>query len=216
MMQSQRNTNINGFDYSSFASGLNQPDPHICVFKLTTMKPEISKEAHQIFSDRHARGIFNDTMEARPDSKRLQRRVIAWRYPLCEDLLSQLSSALMRAVPTHHPTAFYLIGSKSGCPEQHLHTDVSKTYIQEISDSEKPFPFQVLVFVDTAGGALTVKLASGLQTVNFEFGDIVVFHGGMVHAGAAYATENVRLHFYMDVKGISREENTIEGVVLNE
>ncbi|ETN04744.1 hypothetical protein PPTG_14532 [Phytophthora nicotianae INRA-310] len=41
-------------------------------------------------------------------------------------------------------------------------------------------------------------------------GDILIFRGDLVHAGAAFDEENVRLHCYVLVKGIHQVENTTE------
>ena len=43
--------------------------------------------------------------------------------------------------------------------------------------------------------------------VQLEMGDIVLFDGDVVHAGAAYAEANTRLHVYLDVHGVEHESN---------
>ena len=44
--------------------------------------------------------------------------------------------------------------------------------------------------------------------VHIEVGDILLFDGDVVHAGAAYTSANTRLHVYLDVAGVGHEANT--------
>ena len=38
-------------------------------------------------------------------------------------------------------------------------------------------------------------------------GDMLIFRGDLVHAGAAFDEFNVRIHAYLDVKGVLRHDN---------
>ena len=40
--------------------------------------------------------------------------------------------------------------------------------------------------------------------VKLQAGDVLIFRGDLVHAGAGIERANVRLHAYMDVKGVPR------------
>ena len=42
--------------------------------------------------------------------------------------------------------------------------------------------------------------------VQLEAGDILLFDGDVVHAGAAYAEKNTRLHVYLDLPGVAEHE----------
>jgi hypothetical protein len=55
------------------------------------------------------------------------------------------------------------------------------------------------------GGALNVKRAGVVERWTFKAGDVCVFRGTVVHSGAAYRENNVRLHYYFDAIASPKE-----------
>ena len=45
----------------------------------------------------------------------------------------------------------------------------------------------------------------GVRMICLEPGDVLVFDGDVVHAGAAYRAPNTRVHVYLDVPSVKRE-----------
>ena len=45
------------------------------------------------------------------------------------------------------------------------------------------------------------------MVVPLEPGDVLVFEGDVVHAGAQYASLNTRVHAYLDAPGVERKVN---------
>ena len=47
-------------------------------------------------------------------------------------------------------------------------------------------------------------------------GDILTFHGDIIHAGASYETSNTRIHIYLDTNEVVRINNKIWVIVNDE
>lgn len=48
------------------------------------------------------------------------------------------------------------------------------------------------------------------QTLQLKQGEVIIFRGDLVHAGAKYADTNIRLHCYIQVKCIRQKSNSPE------
>ena len=46
------------------------------------------------------------------------------------------------------------------------------------------------------------------KVIRLQIGDILIFRGDLVHSGAAFTAENVRVHCYLDHDNVVRDENT--------
>ena len=75
---------------------------------------------------------------------------------------------------------------------------------QLLANSENGFPVGILISLQPGGklhvwpnslDAMTVS-ASDMQTIELEQGDILLFNGALVHAGAGYTETHLRLHCY--------------------
>ncbi|KAE9051156.1 hypothetical protein PR001_g1718 [Phytophthora rubi] len=53
------------------------------------------------------------------------------------------------------------------------------------------------------------------RTLQLNAGEVIVFRGDLVHAGAKHTSLNVRLHCYIQVKGIKQKPDSTEAVVFN-
>ncbi|KAG1713188.1 hypothetical protein DVH05_000908 [Phytophthora capsici] len=51
------------------------------------------------------------------------------------------------------------------------------------------------------------------KKVNLKQGTVLFFRGDLAHAGAKYDGLNIRLHFYVQIAGLSQEQNATEAVV---
>ena len=57
------------------------------------------------------------------------------------------------------------------------------------------------------GARMRVMGEHGVRMICLEPGDVLVFDGDVVHAGAAYRAPNTRVHVYLDVPSVKREHD---------
>jgi len=94
-----------------------------------------------------------------------------------------------------------VIHSSAGCAQQAWHTDFD------------PITMKNCVTNKPAGVILAIEEGTTFEeypntTHKLNVGDILVFDGDVVHAGSAYAKENVRVHAYIDACDVQRVHNT--------
>lgn len=114
---------------------------------------------------------------------------------------------------------FVLLRSLPGCTRQLAHTDyIPDEELLSCTPEDRPL---LCVFALENNTKLIVwpgshKLLHGRgrsmkpiepHTVLLDAGDAIVFRGDLVHAGAEYETENIRLHCYIDSKAVNRHPN---------
>ena len=133
-----------------------------------------------------------------------------------------INDFIMKQFPELTPTDWVVIHSKPDCGDQAAHCDYIPSH-QMIRSSDSQFPLAVLVAV-MPGTKLhvwpgSIRLAytnpniyRGMpaihrKTVNLDPGDVLVFRGDLVHAGAAYKKENVRVHCFLDSDRVLRDPN---------
>jgi len=119
----------------------------------------------------------------------------------------------------HHMEDFVLLRSLPGCSRQAAHTD----YIPDISllhcEADKlPYLFLLAIEDQTKlvvwpgshkvvqGRGRTID-SIGPKILELQAGDAVVFRPDLVHAGAEYQTENLRVHCYIDSDKVKRDPN---------
>lgn len=114
---------------------------------------------------------------------------------------------------------FVLLRSLPGCTRQLAHTDYIPDEELLMSTPEtRPF-LCVLALEDNTKlvvwpGSQKVIQGRGRtmapiepKVVFLEAGDAIIFRGDLVHAGAEYDTDNIRLHCYIDSKAVNRNPN---------
>jgi hypothetical protein len=131
-----------------------------------------------------------------------------------EELLS-----LPFVTKSHCLDYFVLLRSLPGCTRQLAHTDyIPDEELLSCSPEERPL---LCVFALEDKTKLIVwpgsqKLIHGRgrslkpiepKVVWLEAGDAIVFRGDLIHAGADYESENIRLHCYMDSSAVDRHPN---------
>lgn len=140
-----------------------------------------------------AERIFN------PDKKRVQHK-IRRDDPVYMGMLTCLASEMVGRVVDDA----VLVRSFPGCRRQKLHTDYDPTLVERAILK----PIGVLVALEAEGADVHIRAEGGDSVLHMERGQILVFDGDVVHAGAAYERDNIRLHAYFDTPEIRREKNT--------
>lgn len=168
-----------------------------------------------------AHRIFNDAGlgEEDDDGQRRQYPVeqVFRRCPELKDVWARLMAWIGGRCPQHRVSdPVVLISLDGGCLPQRAHTDYTEQSLQSMDLRAQPerVPLACLVALqddtsfDVWPGAIAFNEDGDPMehcTVILQRGDVLLFRGDLVHAGAAFGRQNVRLHAYLDVEGVQRE-----------
>jgi hypothetical protein len=167
-------------------------------------------EAHTLLSScaplvATATYIFNDNPTQKEDRKRVQEK-------MPKRLSNILHKKLVATFPEKEINDFVILKSKAGCQKQAAHTDyIPIPDILNAADDKIPLLF--LLALEDNTKLLVWPKSHMLLTVishvelHLNAGDAVVFRGDLVHAGASYDIDNIRVHAYLDTPGIKRKKN---------
>lgn len=134
--------------------------------------------------------IFN------PDSKRIQN---------CLESTDPLVARIVTALRDERILDGRVVGdvvalhSFAGCERQRFHTDYDPNRVR----SSLVKPFGVIVALENSTRFLLIGSEIALNR-----GDVLIFDGDVVHAGADYEIPNTRVHLYVDYEGLHRFQNT--------
>jgi hypothetical protein len=134
------------------------------------------------------RHIFN------PDKRRMQAPV----KDRCE-FASRLCRVLHEHMDGRSLGSMVVLKSEPGCKQQAWHTDYDPDIIKSLH--RPPMGVMVALQDDTLFEVYPHTQHTLMR------GDVLVFEGGVVHAGAAYNRENVRIHAYLDSNECRRDWN---------
>jgi hypothetical protein len=153
-----------------------------------------------------------------PGSNDHKRRQMTLSQSTVQELRREILS-LPFLSNVHHVEDFVLLRSLSGCKRQAAHTD----YIPEASLLQcEPYNLPLLFLFALEGKTKLVvwpgshKVIQGRgrtlepiqpTVVELNAGDALVFRADLVHAGAEYETENLRIHCYIDSEVVKRNPN---------
>lgn len=127
--------------------------------------------------------IFN------PDALRVQAPL-----PRNAPIVRKMRRALKGVLYGRVASGSVVLHSSPGCRQQQWHTDYDPALLRRCR--RKPLG-AVLALQD--GTAFMVRADDGRQRrLQLSRGDVLVFDGDLVHAGAAYAKHNTRVHMYVD------------------
>lgn len=162
------------------------------MIRILHMKHLVTEHELQYFENEalHGNTVFN------PDNRRLQKEV-SESHPFVIRVLDVLAKhGLLRGRQVGGVVAMHSI---KGCRQQAWHTDYDTTKSSRKKSIGVLVALQTPTFFETPDRQY--KLSSG---------DIICFEQDVVHAGAAYAENNTRLHVYLDVVGAPRtlDQNT--------
>jgi hypothetical protein len=137
-----------------------------------------------------------------------------------EDLMNlhnQINVRLAELFQKRRPMDMVLLRSVNGCSAQRAHTDYTMEEMSKVRDDFVPLGCVIALMDDTYfdvwPGAIRCYEAPPEGTtfehvrLKLKAGDMLVFRGDLVHGGAAYSKENVRIHTYLDVRGVKRADN---------
>ena len=151
--------------------------------------------------------IFNNN--GRNDKKRSQGAIKKEKIP---ELFSAILKLVKGLYPSLAPRSLVVLHSQPGCAAQKPHADYDPRDLIGLADDK--VPRGMLIAMDD-GTSLDIWPGSHVVTgnpikkvnISLSRGDVVVFRGDTIHAGAAYKKENTRVHVYLDNPNIYRPRN---------
>jgi hypothetical protein len=164
---------------------------------------------------RNASPIFNSTKN---DNKRLQTNLKINRKN--HAFIQSIDTVIRGLNPLLIPSHWVILKSKPGCKSQlaHLDYEYSDELMEAALDPAK-IPLLVLVAIMPNTRIHIWKNSPKIvreryrgspvapTTIELQPGDVFVFRADMIHAGADYPEENIRIHCYLDSPHVKRNPN---------
>ena len=150
-----------------------------------------------------ARSVAVDGNAIHGDNLRKQKNMSA-RHKLAQRLHKALQ--LARELEGREVGAFNLLGSKAGCRQQHRHWDWDPASVDALNDR---LPRGVVLACEDGARLVVFRDVHDVegQYVELNAGDVLLFDGDVLHAGALYEKDNLRVHVYLDVPALKHEPN---------
>lgn len=178
--------------------------------------------------------IFNHNENNKRNDYKRKQRPLEVKSKYMRAFMKQITDPMSQLFPELVMNDWVIIHSKPGCRDQAAHTDYVPD-IEFIHDEKVPINILVCLQDGTKLNAwpgsqglnvCDLTLPNGQtvwehliedntscpeqihrQVVQLEKGDVLLFRGDFVHAGAGYDTDNYRLHCYMDSPHVKRKSN---------
>ena len=128
---------------------------------------------------------------------------------------NQIIAKLQRLKIVHGPRRAMppiLLISEAGCVKQKLHYDYDPKKVQDLIKQKNyaGVPLSVLVGFTPGGSRLTIQLQKDEpETVEIDFGEMLIFTGDVVHAGGAYTAFNIRGFLHVEHAGCLAYEHDV-------
>lgn len=137
-----------------------------------------------------AKPIFN------PDKKRLQYD-LKKKSKIYQKIATFLSNNSF--LHQHEIGGIVILHSKKGCQQQRWHMDYDPQTLYNLNIK----PRGLLISLQD-----NTKFVTSLKNYVLDKGDVLSFSGDVIHAGAHYDEENIRIHIYLDIPDVKRKKNT--------
>jgi ectoine hydroxylase-related dioxygenase (phytanoyl-CoA dioxygenase family) len=176
----------------------------------------------------NAQVIFNNKKSG-GDKKRLQTPISTQNGPTTTRRFCQsVESFIKTNYPLHYPNNTVILTSIEGCKAQLPHCDYEPT-AQFANASDQYIPLGCLIALEPGTKLIVWPKSIRLSCMNeylrsehiehiggpiksieitLNPGDVLIFRGDLVHAGAAYNAKKNRVHVYLDSSVVARSDNT--------
>ena len=167
--------------------------------------------------------IFNNGKVDDDENDQLRRQIFFRDFEAVDKELPKvrisISVKLDSMFAKHRSQDMVVLRSEPGCSAQRSHTDYLPEDVGDLPDELMPLGCVVAcmdkTFFDVWPGAIRcfeppTVVGKAFEHVRLELntGDMVLFRGDLVHAGASFDALNVRIHTYLDVRRAKRSQNT--------
>lgn len=169
---------------------------------------EESKRGDQIFNNKNANeseSNDDDYDDNVGDGKRIQRD---FKCKIGNHFKKSLRNFIKdKGFGNHYLSDLVIVRSEPYCKRQKMHHDYDVNELRQIK--KKDYPYGIIVGVSDHSRFIVSdgKDKSRPKTIHLDKGDVLIFRGDVLHAGAEYYSENVRLHAYIDSTKYKREKN---------
>jgi hypothetical protein len=175
---------------------------------ISTCKTRCEQEGEVIFNNvKKAESRHNDGLRVQLSTDKIDGTA---------PFKATLAERLKDGFPLHKVDSMVALLSKPGCKAQLAHTDYTPKTLANATDDKMPLACLVALMDGTAldvwPGAIrgfdkSRRVYHPMQ-VKLNKGDMLIFRGDLVHAGAACGeVANLRFHAYMDVEGVKRPKH---------
>lgn len=171
---------------------------------------EINKQTNRVGP------IFNHNTKKQNDFRRRQCHVHVRGNLGIKTLLEELTTTILpfytQLDTTHTLKNMVVLESLPGCQQQAWHTDFDTTFLNLVDVKDLPLGIIVALedntkFMVQQRWTPTTTVASKGTTVLLQKGQVLLFLGDLIHAGAAYSKRNIRLHAFIDSIKVPRTVN---------
>ena len=178
------------------------PANHIgyTIFRRAFSEYDLPRDIHDLINT--ASPIFN-TAKKNDRLRRQVQNIDDHRF-----IRQRFMPWLQLLFPELTPNTPVLLVSMAGCQEQVAHTDFDPEDIKHLPGGLVPMSALLALQDDTGLNIWSGShrnTSSTKKTLLLEAGDVCVFRGDLVHCGAAYDKQNVRIHAYIDNDLVPRD-----------
>ena len=173
--------------------------------ELCHLLVDVSTRGHVIFNNARVEDVNAN------DCKRLQFCIDNLMDDRVVEFRGCVSSTLRRMYPGHRANSMVTLRSEPGCADQKMHTDYPPTSNENL-DIDTPLACIVAIedetFLDVWPEAIRFDTTKQYfhKRIELNRGDVLIFRGDLVHAGASFNELNVRVHCYLDPVGVERNK----------
>ncbi len=156
------------------------------------------------------------------DDRRRRQVPLPEQCAVATELKQAVTAALAAAAVVsgeHRAADWVVIHSRAGCQRQAAHADYEPSDAMSAAPAARmPLGVLVALMPDTRfhawprsigliqrGAAATPPPPLVRHELVLAPGDVLVFRGDLIHAGAEYASENVRVHAFLDSPAVPRD-----------
>lgn len=185
---------------------------HSHGYVLCPAAVNVSKRVQRSLAVRRSRAthIFNHNNNRAEDHKRLQYDLRVRETDGIQNLIGQVHDYLHQRKLIdprfHRLNDWFCLYSLPGCQQQRLHYDYNPDELNALVE-EQHIPLGIIVGVDENPGRLYVSDGQAETLVTYNRGDLLVFRGDLIHAGADYDMYHMRMHCYADSIKHIRDKN---------
>ena len=160
------------------------------------------KNKAKLITDEHMDTVFNGSAWLEDESNDCKRQQSApFEDRMLQDVVKRVLVANgLWSDRVHRLDHFVMMRSLAGCSEQWPHSDYGRTFRHNDDIGVNRCPCELSLVLSLENGT---KMVVGVGTrsepkeIHIPVGSALVFHGGLVHAGAAYDQSNTRIHAYI-------------------
>ena len=191
-----------------------------CIYRgeFPLSEAEIDMLKRQAMVEENVELLFNNALLGDDENDELRKQIPFSAFmDVAAELFERIHAKLGRMFNKHYAQDMNLLRSDPECKAQLPHADVTRLALEMSRDDCMPLGCVIATMPNTPfivwEGAIRCFDPPADERLFYpkvlllQPGDMLIFRGDLVHAGAAFDKFNVRIHAYLDVKGVVRNAN---------